>query len=254
MWNFSLVWALHMGGFQSLSLFPSNMELKAFPCVCWQLLAPRSYWDTVSLKRPRRAARSLSPACQLAFQANPTFSLCLGWIWSSPVPLGFYLWIFIYASVVLECRLSCSMGSFENVKLTMKTTKYSYWIIFPCFVLFPAVSWWGARARLATDWVPSCSPYHVCWMYTWRELMFRDQGASLDKPLPFQIPSRMTFPFPVLLIRDLKFGVSLMFSPGHAKASPGDNRLSQAYANGFLSQCVCQAVVFLCSLFDVHPA
>lgn len=45
-----------------------------------------------------------------------------------------------------------------------------------------------------------------------------------------------------------------MFSSGHAKAAPGDNRLSQACANGFLSQCVCQAAVFLCSLFDVHLA
>lgn len=43
-------------------------------------------------------------------------------------------------------------------------------------------------------------------------------------------------------------------SSGHAKASPGDSRLSQACANGFLSQRVCQAVVFLCSLFDVHLA
>lgn len=50
----------------------------------------------------------------------------------------------------------------------------------------------------------------------------------------------------------MKSGVSLMFSSVHAKASPGDDRLSEACANGVLSQSGCQAVVFLCCLFDVY--
>lgn len=95
------------------------------------------------------------------------------------------------------------MGSFQKIKSTMKMTKHSHWIIFSRVALFPAASWWGARTRLATDWVPSCSPYHVCWMCTWQELCAGPQ-ASLDKLLPFQIPSRMTFPFPVLLITPLE--------------------------------------------------
>ena len=45
-----------------------------------------------------------------------------------------------------------------------------------------------------------------------------------------------------------------MFSSVHAKASPGDDQLSEACANGFLSQSGCQAVVFLCCLFDVYLA
>lgn len=177
MWNFSLVWTLHMGRFHSLSLFPSDMKLKAFPCVCWQLLAPRWYWGTISMKRPRWVSRSFSLVCQIAFQANPTCSFLL-------VEFGLLLslWIFVYTSVVLECSLSCFIGSFQNVKLTMKMTKHSYWIIFSRCALFPAVSWWGARARLATDGVPSCSPYHVCWIYTWQELMFRAKGVLGQAP------------------------------------------------------------------------
>ena len=45
-----------------------------------------------------------------------------------------------------------------------------------------------------------------------------------------------------------------MFSSVHAKASPGDDWLSEACANGVLSQSGCQAVVFLCCLFDVYLA
>lgn len=155
-------------------------------------------------------------------------------------------------------RLSCSMGSFQNIKsTTTKMTKHSHCFIFSCVFLLPAVSWWEARARLATDWVPSCSPCHVFWMCTWRQLTRRARGVlgwAPSLPNPFQDDFPISCPADCTLGRDLKSGVSLMFSSVHAKASPGDDRHSQACANGFLSQCVCQAVVFLCCLFDVYLA
>lgn len=138
----------------------------------------------------------------------------------------------------------------------MSMTKHCQWVpLSLCSPYSLQFLGWGPRARLATDWVPSCSLHHVCWMCTWQQLMYRARGV-LGWVSSFQIPSRMTFPFPVLLISPLKgfeVWVSLMFSSVHAKASPGDDWTSEACANGVLSQSGCQAVVFCC-LFDVYLA
>lgn len=179
MWNFSLVWTLHMGRFHSLSLFPSDMKLKAFPCVCWRLLAPRWYWGTISMKRPRWVSRSFSLVCQIAFQANPTCSFLL-------VEFGLLLslWIFVYASVVLECSLSCFIGSFQNVKLTMKMTKHSYWIIFSrCAYSLQFLGGGQGQDLLLTG----CQAVHhiTSAEYTHGKSSCSGPRASLDKPLPF---------------------------------------------------------------------
>lgn len=103
-------------------------------------------------------------------------------------------------------RLSCSMGSFQNIKsTTTKMTKHSHCFIFSCVFLLPAVSWWEARARLATDWVPSCSPCHVFWMCTWRQLTRRARGVlgwAPSLPNPFQDDFPISCPADCTLGRD----------------------------------------------------
>lgn len=42
----------------------------------------------------------------------------------------------------------------------------------------------GLGARLATDWVASCSLHHVCWMCTWQQLTCTGPEVSLDGVFP----------------------------------------------------------------------
>lgn len=148
--NFSLVWALHMGRFHSLSLFPSDMELKTFPCVCWQLLAPWSYWGIISMKCPRRVSRSFSLACQIVFQADPACSFSLGWLWSSPIPLDIYLRFccfrmqaFLFPGILSKCEVDR-----EDDKTLLLNYLFSFCLI-PCSFLVGGYSktcyWWGAK-------------------------------------------------------------------------------------------------------------
>ena len=100
-------------------------------------------------------------------------------------------------------QLSCSMGSFQNIKSTTKVTKHSHCIIF-------SVSPYSLQflgGRLGQDLLlTGCQAVHRVTSF---ERAHGDSScagpeASLDEPLPFQIPSRMIFPFPVLLIAPLE--------------------------------------------------
>ena len=99
--------------------------------------------------------------------------------------------------------LSCSMGSFKNIKSTMSMTKHSQWILFshsPCSLQFLGGDL--GQGLLLTG----CQAVHCITSVECAHGNSSCTGpeVSLDERLPFQIPSRMTFPFPVLLIAPLE--------------------------------------------------
>lgn len=199
MWNVSSVWTLHVGAFHSLSLFPSDMELKAFLCVRWQLLAPPLSWGTISMKRRHWVSRRFSLACQIVFQANPTCSFSLGWIWFPSVSWDIYvrfccfrMQAFLFHGILSKCEVD-----HEDDKTLLLNYLFSFCLI-PCSFLV------GGRGRDLL--LMGCQAVHHITSVecTHGERSCSGPGASLDKPLPFQIPSRMTFPFPVLLITPLE--------------------------------------------------
>lgn len=194
MWNFSSVWTLHMGGFHSLSLFPSDTELKAFPCVCWQLLAPPSSWGTVSMKRPHWLSRGFRLACQLVLQANPT---CLSSVFSCLLGYLFTLLLFQNAGFLV---------SWDPFKMWSWPWWWQNTLIELSFLILPySLQCLGGGLRQDLLLMGCQAVHHLTSVEcTHGERSCSGPRASLDPPLPFQIPSRMTFPFPVLLITPLE--------------------------------------------------